>query len=430
MKNISFKLVVVVMLITSVVNSQTKSFDSLRKAFISGYTNLEVPGLQINYVYVLRSIQPKEKLKQQEQFFKGMENKFSEVNLQSLTKHEQVQFYIMSYETSLNLKRIKLEKEWSFNQSLDESKSIYSVDNGKKWYEYILQRWVDLEVTPEQMFQFGLEQINVVKSNMKKLQKKSGLTASDFETYLNNTSFFIKNEDDVQKAFVKTKAIVALTSNAMFPYVDSIPEVRIEKGTNSSLSHVPAYYSNNTFYYNMFDEPFNKRQIGWFYAHEAIPGHHYQFSINAFVNRSEIQNLFWYPGFAEGWGAYTEHLGKELGVYKTIYDEYGKWEWDLIRSVRVALDVGINYYGWSDEKAISFWKEHIFNQDDIGWREIARMKRWPAQVITYKYGSDIFLKLLKKEKSKKGFDYKKFHKTVLLYGDIPISLLKRNLNND
>jgi uncharacterized protein (DUF885 family) len=118
-----------------------------------------------------------------------------------------------------------------------------------------------------------------------------------------------------------------------------------------------------------------------------------------------------------------------MGVYKSIYDEYGKWEWDLIRSVRVALDVGINYYGWSDDKAISFWKKHIFDQDDIGWREIGRMKRWPAQVVTYKYGADTFLTLLDESKKNKNFDYITFHKKLLEYGDIPIAVFKRINNN-
>ena len=145
--------------------------------------------------------------------------------------------------------------------------------------------------------------------------------------------------------------------------------------------------------------------------------------VNNIIKRTEIQQLFWYSGFVEGWGAYVEYLGKDLGVYKTIYDEYGKWEWDLIRSVRVTLDVGINYYGWSDDKAISFWKTHIPNLDDIGWREIARIKRWPAQVVTYKYGAHTFLQLLKEAKKRDEFEFLAFHTKLLKYGDIPISIL-------
>jgi uncharacterized protein (DUF885 family) len=116
-------------------------------------------------------------------------------------------------------------------------------------------------------------------------------------------------------------------------------------------------------------------------------------------------------------------LGDVLGVYKTTYDEYGKWEWDLIRSVRVSLDVAINYYGWSDEKALEFWKKHIKNQVDIGLREIARMKRWPGQVISYKYGANVFLKMLNGAKKKSSFDYKTFHKKLLKNGDVPLSIL-------
>ena len=326
--------------------------------------------------------------------------------------------------------RKNLEKQWDNTIELDDKKSIYTIENGKNWYAYLLKKWVDITVTPDAMFQFGLDEIEKVKSSMTDIQVRSGFSEKVFQEYLKHSSFFLYNIKDIQQAFENTKREVAKKATNFFPYLDRISDVEITRGTNASLSHVPAYYNNGTFYFNYFNEPFNKRQLDWIFIHEGIPGHHYQIMVNDIIERTDIQQLFWYSGFVEGWGAYVEYLGKELGVYKTLYDEYGKWEWDLIRSVRVALDVGINYYGWSDDKAISFWKAHISDQDDIGWREIARMKRWPAQVITYKYGSDMFLKLLNEAKDKERFDYQKFHKELLMYGDIPMSLLEFNLKND
>ncbi|WP_103072112.1 DUF885 domain-containing protein [Aquimarina sediminis] len=403
--------------------SQNHNFSKIEKEFLKHYPTLNIPGLQISYVSTLNRIGDKENIKKQERFFENLKENLSKIDTSSLIGSQKINFQILDYETMLHLERIALEKKWT-PVALDDSKSIIALPDGKLWYVYLLKRWVDKDVSPDDMFQFGLKEIEKVKSNMKRLQKKSGLSEMVFEDHLNKDQFFLDVPEDVQREFEKIKKIVRIKAASIFPYIDKIPEIKIGRGTNASLSQVPAYYSNGTFYYNFFDKPFNKRQLGWFYAHEAIPGHHYQFMVNNSINRTEIQNLFWYPGFAEGWGAYVEYLGDVLGVYETIYDEYGKWEWDLIRSVRVSLDVAINYYGWSDKKALDFWKKYIKNQDDIGVREIARMKRWPAQVISYKYGAKMFLKLLNKAKKNPDFEYKRFHKKILEHGDVPLTLIE------
>jgi uncharacterized protein (DUF885 family) len=396
----------------------------LRKQFLDDYIALDIPNLQVNYVQNLMAIKSVKEINSQEVFFLTFQEQLKNISTHNLDEYQLLDYYLMRYEVNLNLERISLEKEWDYNTQLDDTKSIYTLKNGKKWYAYLLKRWVNAEVTPDKIYNFGAQEIEKVKTEMKAIQVKSGLSEKTFSAYLNDTSFYFKTVKDIQFNFEKVKKEVAKKSAELFPYIDKIPDVKIAQGTNEALSQVPAYYDNNTFFYNYFDKPFNKRQFDWIYIHEGIPGHHYQMNLNNVVKRTEIQQLFWYSGFVEGWGAYVEYLGKELGVYKTIYDEYGKWEWDLIRSVRVALDVGINYYGWTDEKAIAFWKKHIKHQDEIGWREIARMKRWPAQVITYKYGANAILKLLSKAKKEQDFVYKSFHEKLLKHGDVPISVLQ------
>lgn len=403
-------------------------FSALKEDFYDGYTSLSIPGLQIDYVENLGSIRSISQVERQEQFFDQMLERWKAIDSEELSETDLLDYRIIGYEIAVNRERLALEKKWDPKSPLDANKSIYSVPNGKDWYSYLLKRWVDKDVTPNKLFEFGESEIKKVKANMRQIQIASGLSEVAFAEYLKDDRFLITDPEKVQRAFEEVKKRVAKQAPKMFPYVDRIPEVAIAKGANPALAHAPAYYSNNTFYYNLFDEPFNSRQLGWFYAHEAIPGHHYQGSLNDVVKRSEIQELFWYAGFVEGWGAYVEHLGNELDAYTDIYDQYGKWEWDLIRSVRVCLDIGINYRGWSDEKALAFWNNHIEEQEDIARREIARMKRWPAQVITYKYGEAALLLLLEQAKEREDFDFKDFHKRILRHGDIPISILLAQLN--
>ncbi|UCD59841.1 MAG: DUF885 family protein, partial [Flavobacteriaceae bacterium] len=132
--------------------------------------------------------------------------------------------------------------------------------------------------------------------------------------------------------------------------------------------------------------------------------------------------------YIEGWGAYIEQYGNELGAYNSPMDAYAQLQWDLIRSVRVVLDVALNYYGWSDEQAMEFWNKHIADKEDIGKREINRMKRWPAQVITYKYGKHILDKL--KGDKKEPEELKNFHRQVLECGSIPLSVLQIHIKKN
>jgi uncharacterized protein (DUF885 family) len=415
---------VILLLVSQILFSQNKNFEAVRKDFVKNYIALQIPYHQANYVQNLKSIKSIENIIQQEIFFKTVEKQLTNVDVGSLNEYQYLDYQLMKYEAELNLERISLEKQFDVTIELDDKKSIHAIENGKNWYTYLLKKWVDIAVTPDEMFQFGLDEIKKVKSRMKDVQVRSDLSEQAFQAHLNHPSFFFYNVNEIQHAFESIKREVAKKASKIFPYLDQISEVNIVQGTNVSLLHVPAYYSNGTFYFNYFNEPFNKRQSGWIYIHEGIPGHHYQNRVNNIIKRTDLQQLFWYSGFVEGWGAYVESLGNDLGVYKTIYDEYGKWEWDLIRSVRVSLDVGINYYGWSDEKALAFWKQHVKEQDDIGMREINRMKRWPAQVITYKYGANLFLKLLEKAKKGKNFDFKRFHENILKNGDIPLFVLR------
>ena len=423
MKKIKLKLLIICGIMMQSCFSQSDDFSDLSAYFLETYSSLEIPNLQVNYVQNLKAIKSTESIKSQEAFFKNVRGELSRINKNDLNEYQRLDYDIMVYEVGLNLERLSLEKEWDYTTVLNDSLSIYSIDNGKNWYAYLLKRWVDAEVNPDAMFQFGLNEIEAVKTQMEKLQQQSKLPKETFNLHLLDSSFYYYNPKAIKTAFNDIKLEVAKSSSYIFPYIKDIPDLEIAKGSNALLAQVPAYYNNSTFYFNYFEKPFNKRQIDWIYIHEGIPGHHYQIMVNNIVKRTEIQQLFWYPGFVEGWGAYVEYLGKDLGVYKTIYDEYGKWEWDLIRSVRVALDVGLNFYGWSDDKALLFWKKHISNQDDVARREIARMKRWPAQVITYKYGANKFTTLLRQAKQNDNFNYKKFHLELLSHGDIPLSFV-------
>lgn len=406
-----------------------QKFDDFSKNFVKGYQALHMPDLELSYVSGLQHIGSMENVQKQEEFFKLTKSRLETFKLSELTPEQKTDYQLISYETSLNLERIALEKQWLKNKpDTISKKGIVTIPNGKAWYAYLLKRWVNDEVTPDHIYQFGLGEVERVKSHIEAIRKQTGLSEEEFYRHLNDSSFFIGNPKQVEAAFENDKATIYANLHKLFSQT-KIAALKIQRGDSKQLVQTPGYYDNNTFYYNFFDKPYNKRQIDWLFIHEAVPGHHYQSSIVAETEVSDVQNLFFYMGFAEGWGAYAEELGKDLGVYKTPYDELGKWEWDIVRSVRVPLDVGLNYYGWTDQQALDFWKKNIRGQDDIAMREIARIRRWPAQVVTYKYGALQILhwrEELQKQQGK-SFDIREFHDSVLDHGSLPLFMVKENV---
>mgnify|MGYP000910374738 FL=1 len=430
MKTITFGFILVIVFSSGIKPTNARqSFKNFSSSFIDGYKALNLPDLELSYAQNLKHIQSTAGIQRQQDFFEQMKKSLRVYAGMELNEQEEQDFEILVYETDMNLERIALEKKYMNRApAVIPENNLHSLPYGPEWYAYFLKRWTGAEVNPDEIYLNGMEEISRVQKHIDTIRIKTGMSDSAFYAYLNDSSFFLTAEEQVQQAFERTGKIVLQNLSKLFN-VQPAPELSIKRGSNEALAQTPGYYDNNTFYYNLFNAPYNKRQVAWLFLHEAVPGHHYQLAIENDISNNAVEQLFHYPGFAEGWAAYTEELGKELGAYQTIYDELGKWEWDLVRSVRVPLDVGINYYGWSDEKALAFWKEHIANQDAIALREINRIKKWPAQVVTYKYGATQIQQwkcsLIELQGSQ--FNIKDFHDRILMHGSLPFSMVKSNV---
>ena len=429
MKKTLFCVISVWLIMSTVCSYAQTRFSEFSNQFVKGYKSLKIPGLQLSYADNLRAIQSAANIERQYVFFKGIQKGLNIFKREQLLPAEKTDYDLIGYETALNLERLDLEKQWKSSAADSISQTgLYHLPNGKKWYVYFLKRWVAVNVNPDSIFEFGLEQVKKVKQHIENIRISGGLSEPAFYKHLEDDSFFITNRSMVQERFEKIKQTVAKNLSNVFN-VQQVPALSIEQGRDEAVAQTPGYYNSNTFYYNYFNKPYNKRQADWLFIHEAIPGHHYQSSIAARVTQSPVQSLFYYLGFSEGWAAYTEELGRQIGLYQTPYDELGKWEWDIVRSVRVPLDVALNYYGWSDEQALAFWKKNIYGQDDIAMREINRMKRWPAQVVTYKYGAAKIMAwraILEKQEGLQ-FDIKAFHDKVLNGGSLPFFMIENKL---
>jgi len=345
-------------------------------------------------------------------FFESIKERFKSIDTLKLSNEEQFDYKFLSFESALQIEKCRLIVS-AGKKKLDTESKIFEFEQGHAWYQYLVKRWTGSDLTVNQIYDLGLAEIARVKGHIQQLNIKEDIPRSHF------TNHQATIEKSIQRKLVKIQA----DYDRLLPKFSGIPSLNVSRGRNRALAQTPAYYSNNTFYYNLFKKPFNLSDVDFLLIHEGIPGHHYQRNYHWQLDIPEHIALSSSMGFVEGWAAYTENLGWELGLYETPFEELSKWNWDLIRSARVVMDVGLNFHGWSDDKALSFWQEHIKGQDDIALREINRMKRWPAQVLTYKLGDVAIRKALDIAKTSNDFDYLVFHRQLLSKGPIPVHLI-------
>jgi uncharacterized protein (DUF885 family) len=165
--------------------------------------------------------------------------------------------------------------------------------------------------------------------------------------------------------------------------------------------------------------------------HEGLPGHHLQISIaQELTGLPEFRKFPNYTAFIEGWGLYSERLGKDVGFYKDPYSDYGRLENDMWRAIRLVVDTGVHSQHWTRQQMVDYFHEHSAIDDTNIQAEVDRYIAWPAQALGYKMGQLTILELRDKAKTVLGpkFDIKAFHDEVLDSGALPLDVLEQSVN--
>ncbi len=410
--------------------SEDVRLEQVLKAFAQDYRELGLTGRSLSYADNLQRIQEKVGLEKQRSLFEQAALTAQSIQEAELSPKQRLYFKQWLYEIALNQQRIALELKYVAARAKVTHDGLLQQHLGKEWYRYFLKEFLSLDISPEELKAFGLQEVQKVQREIARVQSQMGYAqnSSGFYTSLQQPSYFLTNEEAIIQAYDKKYKIILQHLPKLFSVTD-VPALYFSKVTNADENTPPGIYSSNarTFYFNFYGQRHNTRSMDFLLIHEGVPGHHYQSSINAEVrSQNPLGELFWYFAYAEGWAAYCEELSHELGLYTMPQDYLGKLEWDLVRSARVVMDVGLNYEGWTKEHALAFWKQHIPNQDDIAMREIDRMLRWPVQVHTYKVGADFILKQRRQAEQEKGFEVRQFHEQFLENGPLPLGVINNN----
>ena len=166
-------------------------------------------------------------------------------------------------------------------------------------------------------------------------------------------------------------------------------------------------------------------------VHESVPGHHLQISLaQELTGLPEFRRNGGFIAFIEGWGLYSERLGYDMGLYEDPHSRYGQLVYDMWRAVRLVVDTGIHYFGWSRQKAIDYFIANAAKSEADIINEIDRYIGWPGQALAYKIGQMKMLELRSEAETALGedFDIHAFHDHMLGAGALPLNILERRMD--
>jgi uncharacterized protein (DUF885 family) len=371
---------------------------------------------------------------------KLMPSTFSEETKKGLTA---------KYTATINDKLIpQFKKMTAFlkNEYLPASRKtsgIGSLPFGKELYATYAKQWTTTEMSPDEIHALGLKEVARLNAEMEKVKTQVGFQGTLLEFF-----DYVRNKPEL-KPFTKPEEVIANFERIhaiIKPNVDKLfslqPKTKFEIRRTEAFREktASAEYSQGAadgsrpgvFYVPIPDiKEYNMYGDEDLFLHEAIPGHHFQISLQQ-ENKSlpDFRKYNWFGAYGEGWALYTESLGKELGLYTDPYQYFGMLGNEMHRAVRLVVDTGIHSKGWTREQAIQFSMANEAESEAAITTEIERYMAIPGQALSYKIGQLKIMELRQRAQDKMGvqFDIRKFHEKVLESGVMPLALLEKKID--
>ncbi|GAB2676733.1 DUF885 domain-containing protein [Aliiglaciecola aliphaticivorans] len=324
------------------------------------------------------------------------------------------------------------------------SHGLWDTPNGKAAYEQKVRYFTTTDLTPDEIHQIGLDEVARNRAEMDKVIEEVGFEGT-FEEFVNflrtDPQFYYETPEELFDAYLAISKRIDPELVKLFgklprmPYgLKAIPDAVAPDSTTAYYNTPAADGSRAGYYYvNLYQpETRPKYEMEVLSVHEAVPGHHLQLALQMELDdMPNFRRFLGFTVFVEGWGLYSERLGYDLGLYKDPYSRFGQLTYDMWRSVRLVVDTGIHYKGWTRQQAIDYFKANAAKSEEDIINEIDRYISWPGQALAYKIGQLKMLELRQRAENELAdkFDIKGFHDTLLGSGSIPLSVLEANIEN-
>lgn len=321
--------------------------------------------------------------------------------------------------------------------------AAYDLPDGKAYYRAQIREYTTLDLTPEAIHATGQAEVTRIRAEMQTIIDGQDFDG-DFAAFLaflrSDAQFYAKTPDEL---LMHARDIAKRIDAELPHYFGVLP--RRPYGVAPVPAAIAPFYTAGRY----AGAPAGSQEPGWYWVnthnlparplyalpsltlHEAVPGHHLQAGLaEEQGEQPPFRRNAYISAFGEGWGLYAEWLGKEMGIYRTPYEDFGRLTYEMWRACRLVVDTGMHSMGWSRDKALAFMRDNTALSEHEITTEIDRYISWPGQALAYKLGEIRIRELRAKAERElgEGFDLRAFHDTVLALGSVPLSVLDERIN--
>ncbi|UCH98553.1 MAG: DUF885 domain-containing protein [Candidatus Aminicenantes bacterium] len=325
-----------------------------------------------------------------------------------------------------------------------EPVGLWQYPQGKDYYRFLVKINTTLDLTPEEIHQIGLKEIENLRKKLDDLRKELNFKG-DVDAFVRflktDPRFRPQSPEDIGKRLTHFKEQAEAKLPIFFSKLPKAPcgVKRLNPLLEPSMTY--GYYqtplaSDPKGYYLYNASNLEKKNIlntasAALILHELLPGHHFQVALQAENETlSPFRRELFLTSYSEGWAEYAAQLGNEMGTYKDPYERCGRIMQDLFMSVRLVVDTGMNYFQWPRSKAMKFMRKYLLLSDvEIETETLRYSTGIPGHALGYKIGSLKISQLREKAEKALGpkFDLRKFHDAILGKGTLPLFLLEKHV---
>jgi uncharacterized protein (DUF885 family) len=320
---------------------------------------------------------------------------------------------------------------------------VWKLPDGKAYYDFLLKNFTTTELTAEEIHDIGLREVARIHGEMREVMKRVGFQgdlAAFFGFMRTDKQFYYPDTDAGRAAWLADAEKLIAGMRAKLPELFvTLPKTGVtvkavepfrEKSAGKAFYQRPSLDGKRpgVFYGNLYQmKEMPKFELEALVYHEAIPGHHMQ---NAIALEESTLPLFRRSGsftaYGEGWGLYSERLGKELGFYQDPYSEFGQLAMELHRAVRLVVDTGLHAKRWTRDQTIRYHVDNSPTGEEAAVRATERYILNPGQATAYMIGMLKIVELRERAAKALGgkFDKREFHDLVLRTGSVPLTVLE------
>ncbi len=308
-----------------------------------------------------------------------------------------------------------------------------ALPDGKAYYRQQISEYTTLDLAPDAIHAIGLKEVDRIQKEMDATMKATGFSG-DMPAFLHflrsDPRFYVKTPDEL---LMHASWIAKRVDAKLGQYFGKLPRGRF--GIEPVPAAIAPFWTagrggSHTYWVNTYDLPsrplYNLTALT---LHESAPGHALQGELVEEQQGLPEFRKAYISAYGEGWALYCEQLGKEMGIYLTPYDDFGRESYDMWRAARLVIDTGVHHLGWTREQAIQYLADHTALSQHEVETEVDRYISWPGQALSYKLGELKILELRQLAEKELGskFDIRKFHDAVLETGSVPLPVLEDHI---